>query len=88
MTMPLPKCNKGLQSFMGIVNSLSKFSPMTAVVCNFLRKPTLVKTEWAWNGMCQDLYSKAKDIIKHDACMKFYDASKPYTWTQTPCVLA
>ena len=26
--------------------------------------------------MSQDLYDKAKMIIKKDACMKFYDASR------------
>ena len=26
--------------------------------------------------MCQDLHDKATQIIKNDACMKFYDASR------------
>ena len=28
--------------------------------------------------MYQDLYDKAKNIIKQDACMKFYDILKPF----------
>ena len=39
---------------------------MAARVC----KPS-VKAEWLWNKMFQDLYDKAKKIIKQDACMKF-----------------
>ena len=50
---------------------------MTAKVCRPLWKLTLVKTEWPWNSMYEELYDKAKNIIKQDACMKFYDASKP-----------
>ena len=30
-----------------------------------------------WNGLYQDLYNKAKRLITKNACMKFYDASKP-----------
>ena len=59
-----------------MVNDLNMFSPMTAEVCRSLQKLTLVKTECSWNGMYQDLYNKAKNIIKHNTCMKFYVASK------------
>ena len=48
-TIPPLKCKKELQSFLGIVNYLSKFSPMTAEVCEALWKLTWVKLEWSWN---------------------------------------
>ena len=35
--MPPPKSKKELQSFLGILNYLSKFSPMTAEVCKYCR---------------------------------------------------
>ena len=38
---------------------------------------TSVKTEWTQNVTCQELFDKAKSIIKEDACMKFYDETKP-----------
>ena len=37
---------------------------MTAAVCKPLRKLTSVKTNWAWIGMYQELYNKAKNLIK------------------------
>ena len=46
---------------------------MPAEVCRPLQRLTLVKTDWTWNKVCQDLYDKAKKIVKKDACMKFYD---------------
>ena len=76
MSMPLLKCKKVLQSFIGILNYLSKFSPMTDKLCESLQKLTSVKTEWSFNGMYKGLYNKAKNVIRQDTCMKFYDASK------------
>ena len=73
MNMPPPSHKNELQSFLGILNYLSKFSPMTAEICKLLQKLMLAKAEWMWNGMYQDLYCKDKKIIKQDTCMKFYD---------------
>ena len=50
---------------------------MTSEVCEPLQKLTLVKADWEWNGMYQDLYDRAKKIIKKEACMKFFDTSRP-----------
>ena len=36
-----------------------------------------VKTEWTWNEKSQKIFNKAKAIIKEDACLKFYDETKP-----------
>ena len=79
MATPQPKCKKELWSFLGILNYLSTFSPITSRLCEPLQKLTSVKTERLWNGMYQGLYDKAKNIIRQDACMKFYDASQPCT---------
>ena len=75
--MPPPNSKKELQSFFGILNYLSTFSPVTAEVCKPLWKLMSGKADWEWNRMCQNLYDKAKKIIKKDACMKFYDAIRP-----------
>ena len=58
--------------------------PRYTEVCNPLWKLTLVKTEWPWNGMYQDLYDKAKYIIRLDPYIKLYDASKPLYWQMPP----
>ena len=42
-----------------------------------MRKHTSIKAEWSHNRIYEDLYDKAKKIIKLDASMKFYDASRP-----------
>ena len=48
-----------------------------AEVRESLRKLTSAKTEWTWNATYQKMFDKAKAIIKEDACMKFYDETKP-----------
>ena len=64
-------------SFLSILNYLGKFSPATAEVCEPLQKLTLVKADWMWSRIYQDLHDRAKKILMKDACMKFYDASRP-----------
>ena len=54
---------KELQSFMDILNYLSKFPPVTVEVGESSMKLTFVKSEWPWNRMYQNLYNKAKKKI-------------------------
>ena len=42
-----------------------------------LRKLTSSKTTWTWNASYQQLFDKAKSLIKSQVCMKFYDDTKP-----------
>ena len=62
-----------LQAFSGIINYLGKFSPGTVEVCDPLQKLTLSKAAWTWNMSYQQLFMKAKSLIKVDICMKFYN---------------
>ena len=78
--MPPSKAKRELQSFLGILNYLSMFSPNTAKVCEPKQKMILVRTDWTWNRMYQDLYDKAKKIVKKDACMNFMTWLDPYTY--------
>ena len=75
--MLAPKNKKELQTFLGIINYLGKFSPGTAVVCDPLWKLTSSKVTWTWNVLYQQLFTKAKLLIKTDICMKFYNDTKP-----------
>ena len=74
--MPAPKNKRELQAFLDIINYLGKFSPGMAEVCKPLRKLTSSKTAWAWNASYQQLFNKAKLLIKVDVCMKLYDNTK------------
>ena len=88
MAMPLPKCRKEFQSFLGILNSLSKFSPTTTKLFDPLWEVTSVKTKWSRNGMYQDPYDKVNYIIRQDAFKSSMINQSPYTWRLIPLVLA
>ena len=75
--MPPPKTKKELQAFLGIINYLGKFSPSTAELCGSLRKLTSAKNRMDMECNLQKTFDKAKEIIKEDACMKFYDETRP-----------
>ena len=74
--MPVPKNKRELQAFLGIVNYPGKFSPGTAEACDPLWKLTMSRTMWTWNASYQQLFDKAKSLIKVAVCMKFYDDTK------------
>ena len=74
--MPPPKTKKEVQAFHSKINYLGKFSPSMVDVCELLRKLMSAKIEWTWNGTYQNMFEKAKVIIK-DVCMKFYDETNP-----------
>ena len=74
--MSAPKSKRELQAFLGIINYLGKFSPGTAEVCEPLWKLTSSKMKWIWNASYQQLFEKAKSLIKADVCMKFYNDTK------------
>ena len=67
----VPKNKRELQSFLGIVNYLSKFSPGTVEVCKLLRKLTSSRTTWTWNASYQQIFDNAKSLIKTEVCVKF-----------------
>ena len=75
--MPLLKNKKELMAFLGIINYLNKFSPGMLEVCQPLRKLMSSKMTWTWNASYQQLFDKAKSLIKAEMCMKFYDDTKP-----------
>ena len=47
--MPPCKTKRELQLFIGIVNYLSKFSPVTADISKPFQRLTSMKAEWMWN---------------------------------------
>ena len=75
--MPVPKNKRELQAFLGIINYLGKFSPGMAEVSKPLQKLTSSKMTWMWNASNQQLFAKARLLIKTDVCMKFYEDTKP-----------
>ena len=53
MKMQAPKNKKEQQTFLGIINYLSKFSHDTSEVCEPLGKLMLSKATWTWDASYQ-----------------------------------
>ena len=75
--MPAPKNKKELQAFLGIIKHLNTFSLGTSEAWEPLMKLTSSKATWMWNASYQQLFNKAKSLLKVEMCMKFYDDTKP-----------
>ena len=74
--MLAPKNKKELQAFLGVIYYLNKFSPGMLEVCKPLRKLMSSKMTWTWNASYEQLFDKAKLLIKVEMCMKFYYDTK------------
>ena len=71
MEMPPPKTKRELQLFLGILNSLSKLSPLTLEVCEPFRRMKPVNDVWTWNKSYKEIYKRAKSMVKEDIYMKY-----------------
>ena len=69
--MSHPKIKKDLQSFLGIMNYLGKFSSVTAEVCEPLQDLAPVKAELTFNKSYQELYDQAIILIKKTHAWNF-----------------
>ena len=67
-----PKSKKELHAFLGTLNYQCKFWPVTAEVHEPLWILTSEKADRTWYRMYQNLYDKAKKVVKKDVCLKFY----------------
>ena len=81
--MPTPKSKKESQSLLEILQYLSKYFLAMPESYELLRRLTSVKCEWTWKKTYQDLYSKAKALIRKDVCIKCYSKNWLYWETDT-----
>ena len=76
MDMPPLKTKRELQSFLGIVNNLINFSPMTVEVCKPFQRLTSVKAIWTWNRTYQEIYERVKLLVKGEIFMRYCHVRK------------
>ena len=76
-----PKTKRKPQWFLGIINYLSEFSP-TAEVCKPNSRIISVHAVWKWNGTYQEIYKRAKFMMRQDTFMDTMMPEKHFTWKQ------
>ena len=72
--MPEPCDKKGLQRFLGMVQYVAKFIPITAP----LRQLTRNDTEWSWKPELQAAFNQLKQSLVEETVLRYY-VTKPVT---------
>ena len=75
----ITQIKKGATILLGIMKHLSKYSPTTYKICELLRRLASAISECTWNKAYQDVYNKAKALIKEDAYMSLTTKREPNT---------
>ena len=68
-----------LQTFLGIVQFLSRFIPNLASVAAVLWDLTKSSSEFQWNPEHQETVAEIKRMITSPGSLQYFDASKPVT---------
>lgn len=77
--MPVPRTCQELQSFLGLVNYMSRFTPRLATITAPLRDLTKQDVVFEWHPEHQQAFDKLKDLISSPETLAFFDGSKPVT---------
>ena len=75
--MKPPTCVKDLQSFLGVVNYLSGFSPYVAELAAPLRKLLRTDSVFCWTPEYDRAFNAIKKEMASPKILKFFDAKKP-----------
>ena len=75
--MPQPVNKKELQSFIGMVNYLSKFTPRLSELAECLRDLIRINVPFHWGPEHTEAFTSIKQEIIHAPVLKYYDPKKP-----------
>ena len=75
--MPQPVNKKELQSFIGMVNYLSKFTPRLSELAECLRDLIRINVPFQWGPEHTEAFAGIKQEIIHAPVLKYYDPKKP-----------
>lgn len=77
--MPPPQNVDDLQRFLGLVTYLSTFVPHCAAKSSPLRELLKDNTPFIWHEDHQHVYDSLKEELSVEACLPYFDPSKPAT---------
>ena len=75
-SMPEPSCKKEVQSFMGMVNYLSKFSARLSELSEPIRELSKAKVPFNWGLEHQEAFNAIKKEIAKAPILAYYDPNK------------
>lgn len=75
--MPIPKCQKDLQRFLGMINFLSPYIKNMSDETQVLRKLLKKDIIWSWEQCHNIAFSRLKKLITEAPVLVHYDSSQP-----------
>ena len=75
--MPQPANKKELQSFIGMVNYLSKFTPRLSELAEYLHDLIHINVPFQWGPEHTEAFTSIKQEIIQALVLKYYDPKKP-----------
>ena len=77
--MPTPESKEDVQTFLGMATYLSPFIRDLADKSHTLRGLMKKETPWTWDSSYDTAFRTIKEAVSADACVRFYDVTKPVT---------
>ena len=74
---PMPQNVTELQSFLGSVNYLSRFTPGLSQLRKLLQVLIKKNSEYVWKDVHDRVFQELKDRVSEDCLIQFYDPHKP-----------
>ena len=74
--MPAPTCKKQVQSFIGMINYLSKFSSQLSELAEPIRELSKVKVPFNWGPEHQSAFTMLKKEITKAPVLAYYNPKK------------
>ena len=74
--LQLPKTKHELQSFLGMINYISKYTPEAPQVCKPLCELISIQSDYNWHQHHTDTFNKAKTLVNKDCYLCFYNPNK------------
>ena len=74
--MPKPENKTELETFLGMINYLSKFAPQLSEITAPLRAMTKQNSVYTWNATIDRVFHEVKEVITKAPVLAYYDAAK------------
>ena len=79
VNMPRPQNKAELQTFLGMINYLSRFAPNLSTVITPLRDLTKNNSDFIWDSVSDKVFKDAKELITHSPVLEYFDSKKDIT---------
>jgi len=74
---PVPQEEKGLRSFLGLLNFYGKFIPNLSTILHPMYELLKLEKAWVWSRECDEAFKQCKKALTSANVLSHYDTTKP-----------